>query len=69
MPNRNIIFSFSFEDEEDVHHVMQHRPWSIQNYLMVIKEWHHEVVFDDIEFEDSPFWVQVSGLSPNKVTH
>ena len=54
---RNNIFLFSFEDEGDVQYVLQFRPWSIRNILLVINEWPHQIAFDEIKFHDSPFWV------------
>lgn len=48
--------------------MLQNRPWIISNFLLVIQEWPADQTLDKLQFNHSPFWVQIVGLSPNRIT-
>lgn len=64
----NNLFVFSFVHSKDAMFVFQNRPWSLNNNLIVIRDWPADLAFEDLSFNLSPFWVQVYGLPPNKMT-
>ena len=35
---------------------------------MVIQEWPVRITFDNLDFTISPFWIQVYGIPPNRMT-
>lgn len=41
---------------------MQKGPWSVMNYLLVLKEAQRGVTMEEMDFSLCPFWVQVHGL-------
>lgn len=36
--------------------------WNIQNQHLSLREWPLELAFDELNFKESPFWVQVHEL-------
>ncbi|KAK4259452.1 hypothetical protein QN277_005781 [Acacia crassicarpa] len=61
MPDKN-AFLFRFTRQEDYNRVLKGRPWSIQNVLLNIQPWDDYMVFQEVNFEWCPFWVQFHGL-------
>ncbi|KAI8002451.1 hypothetical protein LOK49_LG08G01448 [Camellia lanceoleosa] len=67
-PWNDNLFLFTFEDAEDRGWVLQEAPWSIIGNLMIIQPLQKGTPVADLEFLWSPFWVQVHGLLPEKLT-
>ncbi|KAL7184403.1 hypothetical protein ACSBR2_026540 [Camellia fascicularis] len=67
-PWNDNLFLFTFEDAEDRRWVLQEAPWSIMGNLMILQPLQKGTPVTDLEFLWSPFWVQVHGLPPEKLT-
>ncbi|KAK4275153.1 hypothetical protein QN277_018286 [Acacia crassicarpa] len=57
-----LIFLFRFQNAGDVSRVLLGRPWSIQGFLLNLKPWEDFMVVKDVNFGETPFWVQFHGL-------
>ncbi|KAF7128084.1 hypothetical protein RHSIM_Rhsim11G0021600 [Rhododendron simsii] len=66
-PWNNNIFLFRFEDPEDRSKVLQNRPWSFMNSLMVLQPLVNGMTILDHVFSTCPFWVQIHGLPVGKM--
>ncbi|CAL5376913.1 unnamed protein product [Camellia sinensis] len=65
--NDNIYF-FQFEDVEDRQRVLNESPWSVMGSLLVLQTLQLGRATAELEFQWSPFWVQVHGLRIDKMT-
>lgn len=66
-PWDNNVFLFRFKEAEDRELVLEDRPWSIMNSLLVLRPVEPGVTIPDHDFFVSPFWVQVHGLPVEKM--
>ncbi|KAK9270271.1 hypothetical protein L1049_025848 [Liquidambar formosana] len=57
-------FLFGFSNEDDCSRIFSSGPWFIRGLHLVLKEWSSGLVLEEINFNFSPFWVQVHGLPP-----
>ncbi|KAJ4844060.1 hypothetical protein Tsubulata_029251 [Turnera subulata] len=66
--DRENIFLFIFESEEDKQRVLQ-EAFSSAFKNIIFKEWPHDKALKDINFAKGPAcWIQVHGLPPNQMT-
>lgn len=56
------LFLFHFTREEDKKEVLKKAPWFTMNQLLVLETWHPHVAYHQIEFNSSPFWIQIHNL-------
>ncbi|KAH7848349.1 hypothetical protein Vadar_001727 [Vaccinium darrowii] len=61
------VVHFRFEDAEDRCNVMQEGPWSVMSNLMVLLPLMDGMVISKLQFNTCPFWVQVHGLTVEKM--
>ncbi|KAF7140564.1 hypothetical protein RHSIM_Rhsim06G0091800 [Rhododendron simsii] len=59
---------FRFNDEEDRRSILRDAPWSVIGNLLVLKPLPEGVVASEMDFNTSPFWVQIHGLPVEKMT-
>ncbi|KAE9444593.1 hypothetical protein C3L33_23509, partial [Rhododendron williamsianum] len=56
------LYAFGFKSEDDVTKIMGLCPWSIMGCLMVLRKWDAQKTLEQLDFNFSPFWVQIQGL-------
>lgn len=56
------LYAFGFRAEDDVTKIMSSGPWSIMGCLMVLRKWDAQKTLEELDFNFSPFWVQIQGL-------
>lgn len=62
------VFLFQFGDLDDRRRVLAEAPWSVMGHLLVLQPLLAGKSASDMEFNWSPFWVQVHGLPVAKMT-
>lgn len=55
-------FLVSFGQEADKLRVCDKGPWSVKGKHVILKEWNPNVPFDNVEFKETSFWLQVHSL-------
>ncbi|XP_054813223.1 uncharacterized protein LOC129313811 [Prosopis cineraria] len=63
-----LAFSFRFDRAGDYTRILKGRPWSIQGQLLSLQPWEDFMVFKEVDFDWSPFWVQFHGLPLEAMT-
>jgi hypothetical protein len=53
------IWLFEFSDDGDKRRVLDGRPWSFDRHIVVLNEFDGSIPPSQLEFRQSPFWVQV----------
>ncbi|KAE9458498.1 hypothetical protein C3L33_09599, partial [Rhododendron williamsianum] len=48
--------------EDDLCRVISRGPWSVMGALLVLRKWDQKKSFSDLDFNFSPFWIQIHGL-------
>lgn len=61
------IISCTFLHQTDRARILKLAPWSFKRSLLIIKEWAHDIPFDEVKFETAPFWLQVHNLPPDRM--
>ncbi|KAF7144795.1 hypothetical protein RHSIM_Rhsim04G0047100 [Rhododendron simsii] len=61
-PWKDNIYAFGFKKEEDLCRVISRGPWSVMGSLLILRKWDQKKSFSELDFNFSPFWVQVHGL-------
>jgi hypothetical protein len=56
------IWLFEFSDEGDKRRVLEGRPWSFDRHIVVLNEFDGSTPPSQLEFNRSPFWVQVHDM-------
>lgn len=56
------LYAFGFKSEDDMTKIMGLSPWSIMGCLMVLRKWEAQKTLEQLDFNYSPFWVQIQGL-------
>jgi hypothetical protein len=56
------IWLFEFEDVDDMRSVLGGRPWSFDRQMLVVKEFDGMTPASQIDFNYSPFWVQIHDM-------
>lgn len=56
------MFLFTFENENDCSEVLNRSPWFFLNHLMCLHYWIPSITADEMNFDPSPFWVQIHNL-------
>ncbi|KAK4278877.1 hypothetical protein QN277_016658 [Acacia crassicarpa] len=57
-----LVFLFRFHDVKGYARILRGRPWSIQGFLLNLQVWEECMVLQEVNFEESPFWVQFHGV-------
>lgn len=61
-PWKDNVYAFGFEKEDDLCRVISRGPWSVMGALLVLRKWDQKKSFSDLDFNFSPFWIQIHGL-------
>lgn len=61
-PWRDNIYAFGFKNEDDLCRIFSNGPWSIMGYLLILRKWDTKKAFNEMDFDFSPFWIQIQGL-------
>ena len=56
------IFIFSFENLADLENVFRRCPWTFRGAHLVLKRWALDLLWQEMDFSRSTFWVQIHGL-------
>jgi hypothetical protein len=56
------LFAFSFVHEADFQLVFNRIPWTIRGAHLNLKVWNPNLAWQEIDFSNSPFWVQDHGI-------
>jgi hypothetical protein len=56
------VWLFEFEDVDDMRSVLGGRPWSFDRQMLVVKEFDGMTPASQIDFNYSPFWVQIHDM-------
>ena len=56
------LFTFSFENTEDLHYAYSRHPWTIKGAHLILREWKPHLSWDEYDFTTSALWTQVHGL-------
>lgn len=57
------IFSFSFTLPEDRYGIWLTRVWHVKNHLLVLKEWDHTLIFQELDFiNTTALWIRAYGI-------
>lgn len=62
-PWRDNVYAFGFKSEEDLCRNISRGPWSVMGSLLILRRWDMKKAFSNLDFNFSPFWFQVHGLS------
>ncbi|XP_028768869.1 uncharacterized protein LOC114726437 [Neltuma alba] len=57
-------FIFNFKRREEALRILRGRPWSINGCLLNIQKWNDDMLFDEVDFNYCPFWIQFHDLPP-----
>ncbi|KAG5544352.1 hypothetical protein RHGRI_016938 [Rhododendron griersonianum] len=61
-PWKDNVYAFGFKKEDDLSRVICRGPWSVMGSLLVLRRWDQKKSFGELDFNFSPFWIQVHGL-------
>ncbi|KAI9127752.1 hypothetical protein K1719_000745 [Acacia pycnantha] len=53
------VFIFVIDSKEECRRILRGHPWSIQGHLICLQERGQYDVIDEIDFNSSPFWIQL----------
>ena len=56
------IFLFSFGTVTELENIFQRRPWTLRGAHLVLKKWSPDLLWQEVDFSRSTFWVQIHGL-------
>ena len=56
------IFMFYFQHEVDSHRAFLRQPWLFRGGHLISKRWSPDIMWQEVTFSTSMFWVQVHGL-------
>lgn len=56
---KNKTYQFFFSNEEERIRVLEKRPWTFDNQLLVLQPWKKDMDMDEKAFSISPMWIQV----------
>lgn len=59
---RDNVYGFGFQNEDDLCRIISKGPWSIMGSILILRKWDLAKPFSDLDFDFSPFWVQIHGL-------
>lgn len=62
-PNK---FSCTFNTAIDRDRILHASPWAVKGHIVVLKSWSPSVTLSEIVFTQSPFWVQIHNIPPNR---
>lgn len=65
---KNKRYQFFFSNEDERRRVLEKRPWTFDNQLLVIHPWKHDIEHDETLFNTSPMWVQAWEIPPQWLT-
>ena len=60
---RDNIWLFEFSNEADKRRILKGRPWTFDKQMLVINEYDGNILPSQLDFNQSPFWVQVHNMS------
>ena len=53
---------FTFESESKVDTILANAPWGFDKHLMVLQKYDGVSKIEDLDFNTTPFWIQIHGL-------
>ena len=53
---------FSFDSEIEVDTILANAPWSFDKHLMILQKYDGVSKIEDLDFNSTPFWIQLHGL-------
>ncbi|KAF7146204.1 hypothetical protein RHSIM_Rhsim04G0115200 [Rhododendron simsii] len=59
---RDNVYGFGFQNEDDLCRIISKGPWSVMGSILILRKWDQAKPFSDLDFDFSPFWVQIHGL-------
>ncbi|GLT68115.1 hypothetical protein SLA2020_403740 [Shorea laevis] len=62
------LLVFTFEDMDDLHHVLDYSPWNIKGSPLFLKYWATDAAIEDFDFNKGEYWIQVHGLPLDMMT-
>ncbi|GLT59031.1 hypothetical protein SLA2020_318770 [Shorea laevis] len=62
------LLVFTFEDMDDLHHVLDSSPWNIKGSPLFLKYWATDAAIEDFDFNKGEYWIQVHGLPLDMLT-
>ena len=58
----NHIMLFTFDSEIEVDTILANAPWSFDKHLMILQKYDGVSRIEDLDFNNTPFWIQLHGL-------
>ena len=58
----NHIMIFTFDSETEVDTILANAPWSFDKHLMILQKYDGVSKIEDLDFNNTPFWIQLHGL-------
>jgi len=58
----NHIMLFTFDSETEVDTILANSPWSFDKHLMSLQKYDGVSKIEDLDFNSTPFWIQLNGL-------
>lgn len=65
---KNKKYQFFFSNEDEKRRVLEKRPWTFENQMLVLHPWKQDIEKDETLFHFSPMWVQVWEIPPQWLT-
>lgn len=59
-----IIFKFNSNNKQDRDYMFRSRPWSLNESLLILKEWPDDSSINNIKFDCTTFHIQIHSLPP-----
>lgn len=60
-------FLFTFPSVKAAEEVLEKAQWFVMNQVLSLQRWEEGIAFQDIDFNNVPFWIQIHGLSREDV--
>nr|POF11779.1 hypothetical protein CFP56_74437 [Quercus suber] len=62
------VFIFSFAHEAELRRAWDRRPWTMKGDPLILKRFNSDLSIAEVDFSTTEFWIQVHGLSLNRVS-
>lgn len=60
-------FVVSFPQVQDKNKVIAASPWAVKGCIVILKQWEPDLALADLQFQHSPFWVQIHNIPLNRM--